>query len=270
MSRLNVIQVMVVVTAQIAASAQGGDYRGAAAGWPNYSNGYMAANYPTNSATAPAYFVARPVATAGYAGAQPVGVSYMPVTAAYANPAYFAAYGRSPVAYRPVMVAGYSAGMPVTAGYAPVTANYAPVNSYSATPAGLSSAGSEAAAYLGQPTALNYVPPRVAYRTTYAPVPVYMYRPVTSYQPVMAYQPAVMQPTTCMQASTCTTCQPQRSRCSSWWNPFTWFSRGGCGGPPPTTSYCGTGCGQPYYPGVVPTVPIIPQTVIPAPTTIPA
>jgi len=72
MSRLYLIQVMVVVTAQIASSAYGGDYRGAGAGWPNYPNGYMAANYPTNSATAPAYFVARPVATAGYAAAQPV------------------------------------------------------------------------------------------------------------------------------------------------------------------------------------------------------
>src|SRR5207244_12400727 len=123
----------------------------------------------------------------------------------------FAAYGRSPVAYRPISVAGYApaAGayygpaMPATAYYAPVTANYAPSNSYAATPAGLSSGGSEAAAYLGQPTTLNYVPPRVTYRTTYAPVPVYMYRPVTAYQPVGAYQAAIAQPATCLQASTC-------------------------------------------------------------------
>jgi hypothetical protein len=162
MSRFHLIQAIVGVTALLAASAEGGDFRGAGAGWPNYANGYYAANYPTNSAAAPAYYVARPVTTAGYAAQQPVGVTYMPVTAAYANPTYFAAYGRSPVAYRPVTVAGYAPGMPTTAYYAPVTANYAPVNSYAATPAGFSSAGSEAAAYLGQPTTLNYVPPRVA------------------------------------------------------------------------------------------------------------
>src|SRR5437667_2945166 len=147
----------------VAPVASAGDYRGAAAGWPTYPNGTYAANYPANYAAGPAYYVARPT-SAGYA---PTGAMYMPVTAAYANPNYFAAYGRSPVAYRPVSVAGYA---PAAGGYyaqpgayAPVTANYAPANSYAVTPAGIS-AGSEAAAYFGQPTPLNYVPPQVTYR----------------------------------------------------------------------------------------------------------
>jgi hypothetical protein len=124
---------------------------------------------------------------------------------------------------------------------------------------------------------MNYVAPQYSYRTTYAPVPVYMYRPVTAYQPVTG------QPVTCMQASTCNTCQPQRSRCFSLFNPFTWFSgsscgRSSCGAPPScgTTNYCQTnycgqaqsGCGQPYYP-VQPMTPVVP--VYPAqPTVIPA
>ena len=54
----------------------------------------------------------------------------------------------------------------------PYAANYAPANSYAVTPAGLGSAGSEAAAYYGQPAPVNYVPPRYTYRTTYAAVPV--------------------------------------------------------------------------------------------------
>lgn len=282
---------LIIAAQWIAAPVIGADYRGMSAGWPNYANGYYAAGYPANYAAGPAYYVARPVATVAYAGQPPAGTLYAPARAAYSNPAYFAAYGRSPVAYQPVSAAGYppatagyyapAAGAyyapaaPTTAYYAPVTANYAPANSYAVSPAGLSSAGSEAAAYFGQPTPLNYVPPRVAYRTTYAPVPVYMYRPVTAYDPIVG------QPVTCMQASTCNTCQPQRSRCV-WWNPFTWFSHGSCGSPPPTTAYCGSGCGQPYYPTqpVTPTIPIIPapatvpQNVIPSmpafPRTIPA
>jgi len=270
LGRLLTNAIGLVTAAQLLAapSAQAADYRGMTSGWPNYANGYYAANYPANYAAGPTYYVARPVSAAGYA-APPSGTMYMPVRAAYANPTYFAAYGKSPVAYQPVS-AGYAptaAGYaPTTAYYAPVTANYAPANSYAVTPAGLSSAGSEAAAYYGQPTPLNYVPPRYAYRTTYAAVPVYTYRPVTAYDPIVG------QPVTCMQASTCNTCQPQRSRCSSWWNPFTWFSHssGCCAKPAPTTAYCGTGCGQPYYPvqPVVPVVPApgstIPSNVIPA------
>lgn len=246
------------------------DYRGMTAGWPSYANGYYAANYPANYAAGPAYYVARPVA-AGYA-APATGAMYRPVQATYANPAYFAAYGRSPVAYRPVSAAGYAPAAggyyaPTTAYYAPVTANYAPSNSYAVSPAGLGSAGSEAAAYFGQPTPLNYVPPQFSYRPTYAAVPVYMYRPVTTYNPVTA------QPQTCLQASTSNTCQPTRTRCGSWLNPFNWFSRGSsCGsggcGPAPTTAYCGTGCGQqPYYPAqpMTPVVPVVPAPVTAAP-----
>jgi hypothetical protein len=251
-----------------AAASSAADYRGMSTGWPPFANGYYAANYPTNYGAGAAYYVARPVMAAGYAAQSPSGAMYVPTTAAYANPTYFAAYGRSPVAYRPVSTAGYApaaagyapsaAGYyaPVTTSYAPVTANYAPSNSYAVTPAGLGSAGSEAAAYFGQPTPLNYVAPRVAYRTTYMPVPVYMYRPVTTYQPMTG------QPVTCLQASTCSTCQPQRTHV--WWNPLTWFRHSGCGSPPPTTSYCGTGCPQPYYP-VQPVVPIVPAPAVTVP-----
>jgi hypothetical protein len=265
--------------------ASGADYRGAATAWPTYANGTYAANYPVNYGTG-AYYVARPMtagnATEGVAYRPTAGTMYVPTRAAYANPTYFAAYGRSPVMYQPVTTAGYA---PVAGGYyaptvryAPTTANYAPSNSYAVQPAGISSAGSEATAYFGQPTTLNYVPPRYSYRPTYAQVPVYMYRPVTAYQPVTG------QPTTCLQASTCTTsmCQPQRTHFLSWLNPFTWFghSRSGrCGtsacGAAPTTTYCGTAaCGQaqPYYPvqPVVPVVPVIPaQPAVPA-NTIPA
>jgi hypothetical protein len=274
LGRHSIRALVAIVTAIATAPASAADYRGMGAGWPVYANGYYAANYPANTAAGAAYYVARPVATVAYAGQPPSGTMYMPVRAAYANPTYFAAYGRSPVAYRPVSTMGYptvagygpttagyasAAGYaPTTAYYAPVTANYAPANSYAVTPAGMSSAGSEAAAYFGQPTPPNYVPPRVAYRTTYAAVPVYMYRPVTTYQPVMG------QPVTCLQASTATMCQPQRSRCFSWFNPLTWFSHGSCGAAAPTTAFCGTGaCGQPYYP-TQPVVPVVP--VVPAPT----
>jgi hypothetical protein len=200
---------------------------------------------------------------------------------AYAN-GYYAAnypagYATGPGYYvaRPVAAPGYAA-RPAGAMYVPVTAAYAPANSYAVAPAGLGSAGSEAAAYYGQPTNLNYVPPRFAYRTNYAPAPVYMYRPVTVYDPITA------QPVTCLQASTYNSCQPQRTRCFSLLNPFSWFGRGsscgsggGCGSAPaPTTAYCGTAasqCGQqPYYPGqqAIPVVPApamsVPLNAIPA------
>src|ERR1051325_4642594 len=84
------------------ALAVAGDYRGMSAGWPSYTNGYYAANYPTNQGAGAAYYVARPVVTAGYAGQPATGTLYAPARAAYANPTYFAAYGRSPVVYRPV------------------------------------------------------------------------------------------------------------------------------------------------------------------------
>jgi hypothetical protein len=296
------------IAAQFAAAvAQGGDYRGAASGWPAYTNGTYAAGYPANYGVGPTYYVARPVTTAGYADAygtrsvpttgyamQPTAVQYAPVRAAYANPTYYAAYGRSPVVYRPVgYAAGYSptAGYapnatggvpystgyaPTTAYYAPVTANYAPANSYAVTPAGSMSAGSEAVVRY-QAAPVNYVAPQYTYRTNYAPVPVYMYRPVTAYDPIVG------QPVTCMQASTCNTCQPQRSRCFSLLNPFTWFGSGSscgrssCGAPPSCgstnscqTNYCGQqpSCGQPYYP-VQPMTPVVPvYPAQPAPTTV--
>jgi len=67
-------------------------------GWPAYANGYYAANYPANYGAGAAYYVRRPV-TAGYAVA-PGAVTYVPARVAYANPTYYAAYGRSPTVYR--------------------------------------------------------------------------------------------------------------------------------------------------------------------------
>src|SRR5437764_5792424 len=85
-------------------AAQAADYRGTAPGWPTYANGYTPANYPANYGAGPAYYVARPVVPAYYA-ARPTAAAYVPVTAAYANPAYFAAYGKTSAAYRPASVA---------------------------------------------------------------------------------------------------------------------------------------------------------------------
>ena len=49
-----------VIAAQFAAAvAQGGDYRGAATGWPAYTNGTYAAGYPANYGVGPTYYVAR-------------------------------------------------------------------------------------------------------------------------------------------------------------------------------------------------------------------
>ena len=268
LSRL--VTTVATLVAVCPASLPAADYRGMTAGWPVYANGYQAANYSANYGAAPAYYVARPTVTAGYA-ARPTGTMYMPVRAAYANPNYFAAYGTSTVAYRPVAAAN-GAVAPVSAYYAPVTANYAPANAYAVAPAGNASAGSEAAAFYGQPSNLNYVPPRFDYRTTYAQVPVYMYRPVTTYNPITA------QPMTCMQPTTSSCCQTQRSRSwFSWLHPSSWFNRSSsCGqscapAPAPTTSYCGTAasqCGQPYYP-VQPVVPLTPAVTLP-PNVIPA
>src|SRR5881227_3602047 len=97
---IRAIELFIASLCALASTASAGDYRGAAAGWPAYANGTYAANYPANYAAAP-YYVARPVATTASAGYAPTGMMYAPTTAAYANPNYFAAYGRSPVAYRP-------------------------------------------------------------------------------------------------------------------------------------------------------------------------
>src|SRR6476660_8417526 len=170
--RLVTSAIGLVIAAQsiAASSAAAADYRGMSSGWPNYANGYYAANYPASYGAGPAYYVARPVATVAYAGQPPVGTLYAPARAAYANPTYFAAYGRSPAVYQPVGYSGYQpttayygAGTaPTTAYYAPVTANYAPANSYAVTPSGLGSAGSEAVQRY-QAAPVNYVAPQYAY-----------------------------------------------------------------------------------------------------------
>jgi hypothetical protein len=263
-----------------AAQFQYVQYRGMAPGWPNQTAGNYTAYYAPGYGQ-PMYYVARPV------------------TGAYANPAYFGGYNVAPVtAQRPVIAAYYApqpyaqqyAGVqyaqPTTAYYgaapAQYGAQYAATNAYSVSPAGSSTAGAEAYSYYGQPTTVNYVPPRFTYRTTYAAVPVYMYRPVTAYQPVAG------QPVTCLQPTTTTQCQPCRTRTS--WFSHSWFNwcrpscgSGACGSAPPTTAYCASGycapattcnypqCGQPYYPGqpsvVIPTVPaqpaIVPGTTAP-------
>ncbi len=280
MATLRIASLIATALVAGAASPAAAQYRGMATGWPQQVGGNYAVYYPGNSATGPAYYVARPVSygnpagygyTAGYApaGYAPAAgyVQAVPTTAAYANPSYMAAYGAAPMQAQQPRYAYYGVA-PVGYG-APVTAGYAPLQSYRVSPAGGSSAGAEAYANYGQPQAVNYVPPRFVYRTTYAQVPVYMYRPVT------VLQPGTGQPVTCLQPTTTTQCQTQRRR---WWS-HSWFNWGnsscgssGCGtttcGTAPvttanvcTTNYCTTqACGQqPYYqtqPGVIiPTVP---------------
>lgn len=268
-----------------AAWVQAADYRGMPAGWPAYGP-------PTTTAVS---YPSPPRVGMGYtAPAAPRGqvVYFLPVASSMQVPGTMP-YGQgatvlATAASRPAPLVAY---LPVASGSAPgnayVASSYAaPARyaSYAVTPAGLSSAGSEAAAYYGQPTPLNYVPPQFVYRTTYAAVPVYLYRPVTVYDPVTA------QPTTCLQPSVTTQCQPQRHRWFSWLHPSTWFGRGGCGpsGCQPqaaTTTYCvsgscqpaastcaTTGCGQPYYPTqpAAPALPAPSTTVTPPATTIPA
>lgn len=241
-------------------------YRGMAPGWPNQTGGYTAYYAPV--AAQPTY--------AQNAYGQPMVYVARPVTAAYANPAYYGGYNTARVtAQRPITAAYYAPAAP--AYYAPTTVQYAPTGSYAVSPAGSSSAGAEAHYHYGQPTTVNYVPPRFVYRTAYAQVPVYMYRPVTAYQPVSG------QPVTCLQPTTTSTCMPQRHR----WFTHSWFShswfnwhRPACGSAPvaapvavPVTTYCQPTscnygqCGQPYYPVqpnvVIPTVPA-PTNVIPS------
>lgn len=252
----------------LAAQPAAGQYRGAPAGWPQNAGGYYA-SYPVSGNGQP-YFVARPVMPAQ----RPAAIAYVPVNAAYANPNYFGAYATTRAAYQPqVATTAYSGG--AAAAYYPQAAtgvNYAPSSGYAISPAGSSYAGSEAATYLGQPTAVNYMPPRVTYRPAYAATPVYAYQPVVAYQvgaqPTTCGQPVAVQPvaTGCGAAKSC------RRGFLSFLNPFNWFRRKGCGAAP-TTAYCGTatncysvaqcgatsGCGQPYYPTqpttIIPTVP---------------
>lgn len=265
-------------------------YRGMPAGWPYNTGGYYAtAGVGTNRQ---AYYVARPV-VAARAGAP---VAYVPVNAAYVNPNYFGTYATARTAYRPPVAgtayypqatAAYYAP-PATTAYYPqaapqaaypqATVNYAPGGSYAVSPAGSVHAGSEAATIYGQPTTVNYVPPRVVYRPAYAAAPVYAYQPVTAYQvgaaPVTCHQPvaAVAAVPTCP--------KPRCGGLLSWLNPFNWF-RPRCGAAPvATTTYCApvschsvsqcgtaSGCGQqPYYPApattVIPTVPYVPPAAI--------
>ena len=261
-----------------AAQFQYVQYRGMAPGWPNQQAGNYTAYYAPQYGQ-PMYYVARPT------------------TAAYANPAYFGGYNVARAAAQQPMTAAYYAPQGTTANYGAAPAQYAPAqyapaqyapaqysatNAYSVSPAGSSTAGAEANSYYGQPTAVNYVPPRFTYRTTMAQVPVYMYRPVTAYQPV-AGQPMIGQPVTCLQPATTTQCVPQRTRTHSWFGHslFNWghssCASGACG-PQPTTAYCAPAvattcnspqCGQPYYPaqpGVV--IPVIPAqpTIVPGTT----
>jgi hypothetical protein len=253
-------------------------YRGMAPGWPNQTGGYTAYYAPTQ----PAYV------QANYGG-QPMVYVARPVTAAYANPAYAGGYNAVRVAAQRPITAGYAPAVPAyyapttvqyaptTVQYAPTTVQYAPSNSYTMSPAGNSSAGAEAYYHYGQPTTVNYVPPRFVYRTAYPQVPVYMYRPVTAYQPVSG------QPVTCLQPTTTSTCMPQRHRWFSHsWFSHSWFSKPACGShcgaapvaapvAVPVTTYCQPAtysqCGQPYYPVqpnvVIPTVPA-PTNVIPS------
>lgn len=277
-----------LVPGTAAAQFQYVQYRGMPAGWPNQ----QAANYTAYYAPQygqPMYYVARPTTAAyanpAYFGGYNVATTQRPMTAAYYAPQGYAPaiYAQPTTAYYGASPAQYGSA----AQYAP-QAQYAATSAYSVSPAGGSTAGAEAYPYYGQPTAVNYVPPRFAYRTTYAQVPVYMYRPVTAYQPVTG------QPVTCLQPATTTQCVPQRTRYHSWfshsWFSHSWFhgSRSACGAPPPTTAYCAPTyaapayaattcnsgqCGQPYYPTqpgvIIPTVPAQP-TVVPgtAPGTI--
>jgi hypothetical protein len=252
-----------------AAQFQYVQYRGMAPGWPNQ----QASNFTAYSAPQygqPMYYVARPT------------------TAAYANPAYFGGYNVARAAAQQPPTAAYYAPQATAANYSAAPVQYAPAqyapthyaatNAYSVSPAGSSTAGAEAHSYYGQPTAVNYVPPRFTYRTTMTQVPVYMYRPVTVYQPVTG------QPVTCLQPATTTQCAPQRTRAHSWFGHslFNWghssCASGACG-PQPTTAYCASGncapavattcnsgqCGQPYYPAqpgvVIPAIPAQPAVV---------
>jgi hypothetical protein len=257
-----------------AAQFQYVQYRGMPAGWPNQQAGNYTAYYAPQYGQ-PMYYVARPTAAAyanpAYFGGYNVAAAQRPMTAAY-----YAPQGYAPAIYAQPTTAYYAGG---PAQYAAAPAQYAAHSAYSVSPAGGSTAGAEAHAYYGHPAAVNYVPPRFAYRTTYAQVPVYMYRPVTAYQPVTG------QPVTCLQPATTTQCVPQRTRYHSWfshsWFNHSWWGKSGCAGgtcgAAPTTAYCAPTyaapayaattcnspqCGQPYYPAqpgvIIPTVPAQP------------
>ena len=199
--------------------------------------------------------------------------AYYPVQYGYAYP---------PAATNPA--AAYQAAYPTvrlgpqTAYYAPATAAARPTPNYTLAPSGGMTAGSEAYAYYGQSTPLNYVAPTYSgYQTQVVNVPVTYYRPYT------VYQPGVAAPVTCQRAATATTCQPAPRR----WSCFDWlFHKKPCGTPaavpvaavPATQAVCyGNSCapppcGTPYYNPVPSTVvPTIPgTTVIPSTPAVPS
>lgn len=177
--------------------------------------------------------------------------------------------------------AAYQAAYP-TIRLSPQTAYYAPagpVANYTLAPAGGASAGSEAFAYYGQSTPLNYVPPTYSgYQARVVQVPVTYYRPYT------AYQPGVAVPTTCQRATYGTVCQPAPRR---WFSCLDWLfhHKRHCGAPaavpvagmpvaavpavtPQAVCYGSTcvpqQCGTPYYNTVPPAtvVPVVPGTPV--------
>jgi hypothetical protein len=197
--------------------------------------------------------------------------AYYPVQYGYAYPPTAQAYAQPQTAY-------YAP--------APATAAARPTANYTLSPAGGASAGSEAYAYYGQSTPLNYVPPTYAgYQTRMVQVPVTYYRPYTVYQPGMAM------PMTCQRAVTGTVCQPATRH--RWFSCLDWLfhHKRPCGAPaavpiaavpvaavpavvPRAVCYgntCAPQCGTPYYNTVPPAnvVPVIPGTVVPGATIVP-
>ena len=216
-----------------------------------------------------------------------------PAGAALQQTPYYRAYYPVQYGYAYPQPAASWSGIPQTAYYAPVPAAQAaarPTASYTLTPSGGVNAGSEAFAYYGQSTPLNYVPPTYAgYQTRMVQVPVTYYRPYT------VYQPGVAVPTTCQRVATGTVCQPTTGH--RWFSCLDWlFHKRQCGAPaavpvaaapvaaapiatvpavaPRAVCYgstCVPQCGTPYYntvpsnvvPGVaVPSI-TVPGTAVP-------
>jgi hypothetical protein len=195
----------------------------------------------------------------GYYGAAPSYAYAAPQTAYYA-PTYQQGYPVRQAYYPNGVAVAPSAQAARVAYYAPpAAAYYAPASpGYAISPAGGSSAGSEAFAYYGQQQQLNYVPPTYRYETRMVAIPV------TYYRPVVVYQPGTGAPTTCQRACTSTQCQPQRFRLFNWFGSNSTCNSGntcnyGSCAPAAATSACGA---VPYYntvPGVT-----SPATVYPA------
>lgn len=200
--------------------------------------------------------------------------AYYPVQYGYAYPPAASNAAAYQAAYPTIRLS------PQTAYYAPA----APVANYTLAPAGGASAGSEAFAYYGQSTPLNYVAPTYSgYQARVVQVPVTYYRPYT------AYQPGVAVPTTCQRATYGTVCQPAPRR---WFSCRDWlFHKKPCGTPaaavpvatmpvaavpavtPRAVCYGSTcvpqQCGTPYY-NTVPPANVVPgTTIVPGTTVVP-